>query len=104
MTDTTAQDELESLRRQVAGLRRRLPKARLRDGAEPPDGRDAEGRTYLTIHEAAARLDCTAETAARLLGRVETRLDLNGVSVVEANRFEQCLLDLAEGKNPSRFL
>ena len=103
MTDSTTQDEIQSLREQVEALRRRLPKARLRAGGEA-DGRDAEGRTYLTIHEVASRLDTTAEAAGNLLARVETRLDLNGLPVVEHGRFEAFLLDAAEGRNTSRFL
>jgi hypothetical protein len=102
----TSPDNISTLRRRVAALRGRLPKARLREFPEgvPPDGRDETGREYLTIHQAAARLNTTAESAVSLLARVETRLDLNGVSVVEAGRFEQLLLDLADGRDPSRFL
>ena len=95
MTDIT------ELRQRVAALRGKLPKAWLRHfppGAAP-DGRDEDGREYLTIHEAAARLDTTAQEALRLLGRVEMRTDLNGVPAVQAQRFDQVLLDLAAGRS-----
>ncbi len=104
MTDNTESND--ALRARVAALRAKLPKARLRDlpDGAPPDGRDEDGREWLTIHQAAARLNTTAAQATRLLGRVEQRLDLNGVPVIAAGRFEQVLLDLADGRDPSRFL
>jgi hypothetical protein len=106
MIQNNATDAVASLRQQVQQLRGRLPKARLRDleAGQSPDGRDAQGRQYLTIHEVAARLHTTAAEAARQLAKVEMRMDLNGVPVVEEGRFSQVVLDLAEGKNPSRFL
>ncbi len=106
MTQADSETVLASLQRKVQRLRNKLPKARLREypDGSPPDGCDAAGREYLTIHQAAARLNTTASEAARLLARVEMRTDLSGVPVIEADRFNQALLDLAQGKNPSRFL
>ena len=84
------------LRRQVEHLRGRLPAASL--------GPAAEGAGYLTIHQVASRLNTTAEQAVKMLQKVPTRLDDNGVQVIAADRFEQFVLDTAAGRNPSRFL
>lgn len=106
MTEPILTDDLAMLRQRVDSLRARLPKAWLRELPEgtAPDGRDEQGREYLTVHQVAARLNTTADAAARTLARVETRLDLNGMPVVAAERFDQLLLDLADGRDPSRFL
>ncbi len=82
------------LRRRVEHLRQRLPVADL----------GATSAAYLTIHQVASRLNATAADASRLLAKVETRTDRNGVQVVAVDRFEQFILDTAGGRNPSRFL
>ncbi len=84
------------LRRQVETLRGRLPAADMGPGALPG--------ASLTIHQVASRLNRTAEQASRLLAKVETRRDSNGVEVIAAETFEQFVVDTAAGANPSRFL
>jgi len=88
--------ENTELRRQVEHLRGRLPDADL--------GPDSEATGYLTIHQVASRLNTTTEQAVKMLAKVPTRLDGNGVQVVAADRFEQFVLDTATGRNPSHFL
>jgi hypothetical protein len=84
------------LRRRVEQLRCRLPKADLGPAAAP----DA----WLTVHQVASLLNTTAEHASRLLAKVETQLDNNGLQVLSRERFEQFVVDTATGTDPSRFL
>lgn len=84
------------LRRQVGRLRDRLPAADV--------GPALDGRTYLTIHQVASRLNTTAADATRMLAKIETRTDRNGQEVIAADRFEQFILDSATGSDPVRFL
>jgi len=84
------------LRRQVEHLRGRLPAAAMSPSAD--------GHAWLTIHQVASRLNTTAAEAARMLAKIETRTDGNGLEVIAADRFEQFILDTAAGANPARFL
>jgi len=84
------------LRRQVEQLRSRLPKVDL--------GPMANSDGYLSIHQVASCLNTTADQASKMLAKVETQFDNNGLEVIAADRFEQVIVDLATGQNPSRFL
>lgn len=83
-------------RRQVEALRSRLPKADL--------GPMRDSASCLTIHQVASRLNTTADQAAKMLAKVETQFDDNGVEVIAVDTFEQFVVDTAAGRNPSRFL
>jgi len=84
------------MRRRVEQLRHRLPKADLGPSAQADD--------WLTVHQIASLLNTTAEHASRLLAKVETQFDNNGVQVISRERFEQFVVDTAAGNDPSRFL